>query len=67
VVLAFILFMLRKMWLQFRERTIDPALDDLDDRLDDLDARADAARDSARGFWGRITGWLGTWRAKPRK
>jgi hypothetical protein len=55
-----ILFMLWRMWAQFKERTIDPT-------IDAVDARADAMADSARGFGGRISAWLGTWRAKPRK
>ncbi len=60
--MAIILFMLRRMWLQFRERTIDPALEDVGDAWDAVDARADAARDGAKGAFGRFTGWLGTWR-----
>ncbi len=65
--LAFVLFMARQMWMQFRERTIDPALDEAGETWDALDARADAARTSAKGFFGRIGAWLATWRAKPRK
>jgi hypothetical protein len=65
--LLFILFMLWRMVAQFRERMIDPALEDMGEALDAVDARADAARAQARGVWGRLTGWLGTWRAKPRK
>lgn len=65
--LAFILFMVRRMWLQFRERTIDPALDDVAETWDEVEDSAGAARDRARGTWGRFTGWLGTWKAKPRK
>ena len=57
--LAFLLFMLRRMWLQFRERTIDPALEDMGDALVRADARADAARANARTSWGRFTSWLG--------
>ncbi len=55
--LAFLLFMLRRMWLQFWERTVDPA-------IEAVDASADAARDSAKGFFGRIGAWFGTWRKK---
>lgn len=54
--LGLALLMLRRMWLQFRERMIDPAVDDLNNTLDAVDARADAARDKARGFWGRMFG-----------
>lgn len=65
--LAFVLLMIRKMWLQFRERTVDPALDRAGDAWDRVDARADAAADEVKGAWGRFTGWLGTWKGKPRK
>ncbi len=63
--LGIALLMLRRMWLQFRERMIDPALADAGDVLGDLDARADAARANVRGFWGRIGAWLNSWRKKP--
>jgi len=53
--------MLRRMWLQFRERTIDPALTDMGDRLDEIDARTDAARAGLRGFWGRMGARLRSW------
>ncbi|PJF08645.1 DUF1523 family protein [Pseudorhodobacter sp. MZDSW-24AT] len=65
--LAFVLFMIRRVWLQFRERTIDPALEDASHTWDAVDARADAARDRAKGFFGGINAWLATWRRKPRK
>ncbi len=65
--LALGLFMLRRMWLQFRERTIDPALGEVGEVWDNVDARADAARASASGFFGRIGAWVSTWRSKPRK
>lgn len=58
--LAFVLLMLRRMWLQFRERTIDPALEDAGEAWDAVDARADAAR-------GRLGAWLASWRAPRRK
>jgi len=57
--LAFLLFMVRRMWLQFRERMIDPALEDMSDALARADARADAARANARTSWGRFKAWLG--------
>lgn len=62
--LAFILFMLRKMWLQFRERTIDPVLTDAGEVWDSAEDRAEQARKQARGFFGRIGAWLNTWRAR---
>ena len=64
-VLALILLMIRRMWLQFRERTIDPALDEVSETWDAVDARADAAREEARGFFARIGAWLDTWKKKP--
>lgn len=63
--LAIGLLMIRRMWLQFRERAIDPVVADAGDVLDDLDARADAARAEVRGTWGRFRAWLGTWQKKP--
>lgn len=62
--LAFVLFMIRKMWLQFRERMVDPALAEVGDRFDAVGARAEAAKKEARGFFGRFQAWLNTWRAK---
>ena len=56
--------LIRKMWLQFRERMIDPALADAGQAWDSVEARADNARKGARGFFGRIGAWLNTWRAK---
>jgi hypothetical protein len=62
--LAIGLFMLRRMWMQFRERTIDPALAGVGDAWDNVDASADAARDRAKGVFGRFVAWLGTWGKK---
>jgi hypothetical protein len=62
--LVFLIFMARKMWLQFRERMVDPTLADVGETIDAAGARVDAARKEARGFFGRIGAWLGTWRAK---
>ncbi len=57
--LAFILFMIRRMWLQFRERTIEPALESMEEMVDRVDAEADAAAARARGLWGRLRARLG--------
>jgi Protein of unknown function (DUF1523) len=62
--LAFVIFMIRKMWLQFRERMVDPALADVGETFDAAGARVEAVQKEARGFFGRIVSWLGTWRAK---
>lgn len=57
-IVAALIFMLWRMWAQFRERSIDPVLEDIDEA-------SDAARNRARGFWGRVKAWMGTWRSKP--
>jgi hypothetical protein len=62
--LAFVIFMIRKMWLQFRERMVDPALAEVGETFDAAGERVEAAKKEARGFFGRIGAWLGTWRAK---
>lgn len=62
--LAFLIFMIRKMWLQFRERMVDPALADAGEAWGSVEARAENARKEARGFFGRIGAWINTWRAK---
>ena len=51
-------FMLRRMWMQFRERTLDPAMESVGDAFDTMDARADQARAGARTRWGRLRAWL---------
>ncbi len=66
VFVAFLFFLMRRIWLQFRERTIDPVIADAGEAWDNVDARADAARASASGFFGRIGAWFNTWR-KPRR
>jgi hypothetical protein len=60
VVLAGILGLLYRMWAQFRERTIDPAMESIGDRFDEVDARAD-------GLWARIKAWFASWKGKPRR
>ncbi|MGL5011702.1 MAG: DUF1523 family protein [Paracoccaceae bacterium] len=65
--LLFLALMLRRMWMQFRERTIDPALADVGEAWDSVDAKADAARAKASGFFGRIGAWINTWRSPPRR
>lgn len=51
VILGALLFLIWRMWAQFRERTLDPAV-----------ARADARADAARG---RFSRWMDRWR-RPR-
>ena len=62
--LVFMIFMIRKMWQQFRERMVDPTLADVGQTFDAAGARVEAVQKEARGFFGRIGAWLGTWRAK---
>ncbi|MCX7286592.1 MAG: DUF1523 family protein [Rhodobacterales bacterium] len=62
--LAFAVLMIRRMWLQFRERMVDPALVEVGETFDAAGQRVEAAKKEARGFFGRIGAWLGTWRAK---
>ncbi|MFN3281731.1 MAG: DUF1523 family protein [Tabrizicola sp.] len=67
LVLAFVIFMVRRMWLQFRERTLDPAMQTIGGAWDGVEDRAGQATDRARGLWGRFRGWLDTWKGKPRQ
>ena len=55
---AFLLFLWR-VWAQFRERTIDPVLDNVSDTWDAVEDRAAEKR-------GRIRRWLDSWRT-PRR
>lgn len=62
--LAFIIFMLRRMWQQFVERTVEPALAEVEETWDGVEARAGEAKGKAKGVFGRFGAWLNTWRAK---
>ena len=53
IVLAGILFMLRRIWLQFRERMIEPAVIEAQETLDHIDARADRAKAGISGWFQR--------------
>ena len=67
VFLGLVFLLLWRMWAQFREGTIDPVMTDAGEVWESVDARADAARDRAKGVFGRFNAWLATWRSKPRK
>jgi len=58
--LAFVLFMIRRMWLQFRERMIDPAVAEVGETWDQVEGRAEMAGKRAQG-------WLASWRKKPKE
>lgn len=48
---ALVLFMIRRMWLQFKERMIDPAVIEVQETFDSVENTADAARDQTVGFF----------------
>ncbi|MCV6823408.1 MULTISPECIES: DUF1523 family protein [Halocynthiibacter] len=48
-------FWLWRVWVQFKERKIDPLLDDANNTIEAVDQRADAAKDQARSWWARLT------------
>lgn len=60
--LAVLLVWLRRVWMRFRARAIDPMLEDMDEAIDAADARIDAARDRAWWTWHRFRRWLDSWR-----
>lgn len=60
LILAFLVgagLFVRAMWMQFRERTLDPLADNVGDRLDEANAGIAERR-------GRIRRWLDTWKSK---
>ncbi len=63
--LAFILLMIRRMWLQFRERMVDPALESVGEMVDRIDTKADLAAARARGLRGRLRAWFARLRNGP--
>ena len=60
LVLILLMVMVRRMWAQFRERTVDPALDAAGDRLDHVQAGVAEKRSGLRR-------WLATWRPKDKR
>lgn len=60
VVLLFLFGMVRAMWRQFRERSVDPLLDSAGDQFDELQAGVAQKRSGVRN-------WLNTWRAKDKR
>lgn len=57
LVLAIAIGFIRALWRQFRERSIDPALQDAGEAWEAVDARADDAK-------GRFARWVDSWRSK---
>ncbi|RPE67174.1 uncharacterized protein DUF1523 [Pacificibacter maritimus] len=65
IILAFLgvlLLLIWRMWVQFRERTIDPLVEDAGDAWDAVDDRADALKDGARNKAQGIKNWFGSLR-----
>jgi hypothetical protein len=48
------LLWLRALWLRFRRRSVDPALETLGDAWENAEDRADGVGDRARGLWRRF-------------
>lgn len=63
-VMALAVFMLRRMWLQFWERMVEPAVADVGETWDGVEAKAGAAAGRAKGVFGRLMAWIGTWFSK---
>ena len=60
VVIAFLIFavlMIRRMWAQFWERSVEPVAAEVGETWDGVEARA-------TGFFGRIKAWFASWRRK---
>lgn len=57
-VMVLILLTIRAMWLQFKERSIDPVLEDVEEAWDDVEEAADAAGSRAKGGLGRLRDWM---------
>ena len=60
IFIAFCIGMVRAIWGQFRERSVDPLIDRAGDRFDEVQADVAKRRSGARR-------WFGTWRAKDRR
>ncbi|MGO4852527.1 DUF1523 family protein [Phaeovulum sp. W22_SRMD_FR3] len=54
--LLILVLTIRRMWRRFRQRSIDPMLEDVGDAWEGIEDRADAAGGRARGFWRRLFG-----------
>jgi len=64
ILFALVLLRIYRMVQRFRARRIDPLLEDVGDALERVGDTAETAQERASGLFGRIRGWLGTWRAK---
>lgn len=57
VFLLFAVFMIRRMWAQFWERSVEPVAAGVEETWDGVEAKA-------TGFFGRIKAWFASWRSK---
>ena len=67
IFLTLLALVLWRAWVafrRFRERRIDPLLDDAAEAWDRVEDHADAVGDRASGLWARFRAWLDTWKAK---
>ena len=64
ILLALILLRIYRSIQTFRQKNIDPVLEDVGEAWDRVEDRAEAAGDRASGLWGRFNGWLATWRKR---
>ncbi len=55
-VLLVIALLIWRAWRRFRERAIDPLIEDAEDAWDAVDANVDEARGRARRWWDRLRG-----------
>ncbi|MFT6650504.1 MAG: hypothetical protein ACJAYH_001782 [Celeribacter sp.] len=55
---AIVFLLLWRMWAQFRERTIDPLVEDAGEVWDAVDDKADAIADGARSKARGVKGWF---------
>lgn len=54
--LALVLFLLWRMWAQFKERMIEPAVIEAQETFDDIDRRADRAKAGVSDWFRRVFG-----------
>lgn len=64
VLLALVSLRIYRSIQKFRQRRIDPLLEDAGEAWDRAEDHAGAASEKASGALGRLRRWLGTWRAK---
>jgi hypothetical protein len=55
---AIVFLLIWRMWVQFRERTIDPLVEDAGEVWDAVDDKADAIADGARSKARGVKGWF---------